>query len=170
MLEDGTPPGCRNEKRLPRPAAPVRVSRASPHPMGWAAPEDLRPFLAWQPAVARQPLTGEDWRELGRWFRTHDPAREAITAYRAALQQHPDLPEGWYTLGILLHQQGAYGEALAAFQESLRREPDQIEAWNGLGLAYLALGDRVRGGEVHERLRALDAKLAQRFLYEVLRP
>jgi len=124
--------------------APAHGRQGSQPSRAWADPENLRVLLDWKPPVLHQPLSDEDWRDLGRWFRSHDPSPELVTAYREAVQRDPDLPDGWYTLGVLLRQQGEHPDAVAAFQESLRREPNRIEVWCGLGVTYVAQDDRVR--------------------------
>ena len=164
------PPRCTRTTRPARMTAPAH-GRQGPQPSrAWADPENLRFLLDWKPPVQRQPLSDEDWRSLGRWFRSHDPSPELVAAYREALQRDPELPDGWYTLGVLLHQQGEYSEAVAAFQEGLRREPDRADVWYALRVTCVAQGDRVRAREVYERLGELDAAQAQKFLRDELQP
>ncbi len=85
----------------------------------------------------------------------------AAAAFGRAVEMKPAYPEAWNGLGYALRNQGRYPESLKAYDEALRLRPDYPEALEYLGEAYVKLGRLDDARRVLERLRRLDAGMAQ---------
>jgi len=85
----------------------------------------------------------------------------AEKAFRAAIALRAAYPEAWNDLGYALRNQGRYADSLKAYDEALRLRPNFPEALEYLGEAYVKLGRLDDARKTLERLRPLDAKLAQ---------
>ena len=85
---------------------------------------------------------------------------EAEQAFREAIALRREFPEAWNELGHTLRQEKRFPESVAAYQEALRLRPNYAQALEYLGETYLAMGDRDKANATLERLRPLDARLA----------
>jgi tetratricopeptide (TPR) repeat protein len=85
----------------------------------------------------------------------------AAEAFRGAIKHRAAFPEAWNELGYALRNQGHYAESIKAYDEALRLRPNYPEALEYLGEAYVKLGRSDDARRVLDRLRPLDAKLAQ---------
>jgi tetratricopeptide (TPR) repeat protein len=87
------------------------------------------------------------------------PAAEK--AFRGAIALRANYAEAWNELGYALRNQGRYADSVKAYDEALRLKPNFPEALEYLGEAYMKLGRIDDARRTLDRLRPLDAKLAQ---------
>lgn len=98
---------------------------------------------------------GQAYTEKRDWAR-------AEAAYREAIELKPDLAQAWNGLGHALKNQARFEEAFRAYEEALRLRPNDPLALQYLGEAYVLLGRLDDARALLERLKPLDAKLAER--------
>jgi tetratricopeptide (TPR) repeat protein len=85
----------------------------------------------------------------------------AEKAFRSAIALRANYAEAWNELGYALRNQGRYADSVKAYDEALRLKPNFPEALEYLGEAYVKLGRLDDARRTLDRLRPLDAKLAQ---------
>ncbi len=61
-------------------------------------------------------------------------------------------------------------KAIEAFQNAVTLNPEYADVWYNLGIAYKELNQQEKVIEVYQRLRGLDANMADKFFKNIVVP
>ena len=94
--------------------------------------------------------------QLGR----HEAALQSI---KRAIELNDSEPNYHNNLGTVYFRTKRYREAETCFKEAIKLKPDYGEAHFNLALTYVALGNRKAALDQYNKLKTVDAKLAEDF-------
>jgi tetratricopeptide (TPR) repeat protein len=106
-------------------------------------------------ARAEEPLTAEDWYELGAELEPGAP-REAREAYERSLGLDPGHAQAHVNLGRLLHESGDASAAEGHYRAASSARPDDATAAFNLGVALEDLGREREALAAYERALEID--------------
>jgi predicted Zn-dependent protease len=109
------------------------------------------------------PPGGFWWYHMGFAHQKLGNHREAVAAYQVVLEHQSDYPNASLQLGYNYLRLEQLDKAAAALEAAVRTEPGHASAWYGLGIVYHRLGQRDKAWDVHQELKRLDPKRAERF-------
>lgn len=127
----------RAHKANPEAVEPLLALGETLWDMGGAR-DSLQAFRA---AVARQPLSGEAHRGMGRALVALDQPLEAAEEFRTALRIEPSDPEAYNGLGVARDMAGDHADAQFQYRRGLALAPDDLNLLNNLGFSYALAGD-----------------------------
>lgn len=113
-------------------------------------------------SVAIDPQALEGWHMLAQAQRSEGAWMKSLSTLERSLEVARDAPLTFYLMGEIRREQRQYGAARAAYREALRLAPESAEAWYGLGLVEHAEGRLRERDAVAQRLRGMNAVLAER--------
>lgn len=95
---------------------------------------------------------------------------EAMEIDRQLVAAYPDSVNAWRQLGYASVLAGRMQDGIVALERSLALDPRQPRAWNALMMLYRAAGRDADVRRAHTHLRGLDAEMAERAYFGMIRP
>jgi len=125
---------------------------------------------AYQTALRLKPDDENGWFGIGCLYERLGQYGKAISSEQEAIRLKPGYELAWVCLGLAYLDLRKYDQAMNADQEAVRLKPDDARAWYDMGLALKGEGRQSDVIRVYEKLKALDAKLADQFFREAVLP
>jgi len=105
---------------------------------------------------------------LNAWYGTvlvkADKPEEALPYLEKAVELSPREPDYYNSLGYCLFYLDKTESAVRAFDKVLSLEPGHIDALSGLGIIFAKRGDKDKGMDIYNKLKALDEASANKLL------
>ncbi len=119
-------------------------------------------------AIEIEPDFAEAYANLGNAYFMGNQLEKAKNYYTKALSLDPTLPDVYYDLGSLYMELGEQLNALKCLKKAVKLNPTHQYAHYDLALLYNDLGNRKRALEEYEKLKSIDAVLAEELLDSLL--
>lgn len=122
---------------------------------------------AYREAINLSPGNADAYAGLGTLYNDQGRHGEAFTPLNSAKRIEPSNALANYGLGYAQMRQQKYNEAVGYFKQALNSQPDFPQAYFDLGLTYLAQSNKPAALSQYEKLKELDAGMAQELLAEI---
>jgi len=114
--------------------------------------------------ILHDPLSAQEYLQLGRIYESRREWGAAISAYHSALKKGAPGAEVQRGLGDVYYRQKDYGAAEVAYRSGLRARPEDPLLLNNLASLYLTQGKKLKEAEALVK-QALALEPRQRFVY-----
>jgi len=130
----------------------------------WTAAE-----VAYREAIKLSPSNSDALVALGSLYNDEGKHGDAFPQFNRAREIDPSNEWIYYGIGYAYMRGQRYNEAVGFFNQALKFNPEFGEAYFYLGFTFLSMGKKQYAIEQYEKLKKLDAQMAEDLLKEINR-
>lgn len=115
-------------------------------------------------AIELRPEMEYAYANIGYAYMQLKKYKDAIDIYNDMIKIFPDNFNAWVSIGMGYMHQKKFAPAVEPLKKAIELKPDNGTAYYNLAICYLNLQDRYSAREIYNKLKTIDASLAQKLV------